>query len=96
MPHCGVSNGSFPPIADINRYPVYGHPARVRLMLKLLMVAVWGVATLAFGTLVLLSAGFAGGFGAIVAIVIGLALWAAPTTLLTDWLGLTKVWPHSR
>ena len=65
-------------------------------MLKFFVIALWILATLAFGALVLLSAGFAGGFGAIIAIVIGLALWAAPTTLLTDWLRLTKVWPHSR
>lgn len=65
-------------------------------MLKFIVVALWGLATLAFGVLVLLSAGFTGGFGAIIAIVVGLTLWAAPTTLLTDWLGLTKVWPHTR
>ena len=68
----------------------------VSLMFKFFVVALWSLATLAFGALVLLSAGFAGGLGAIIAIVIGLALWAAPTTLLTDWLGLTKVWPHTR
>jgi hypothetical protein len=65
-------------------------------MLKVSMVALWGVATVAFGTLVLLAAGFAGGFGAIIVLLVGLAVWAAPTTLLTDSLGVTKVWPHSR
>lgn len=53
-------------------------------MLKLLLVKLWSLATLAFGALALLSAGFAGGFGAIIAIVIAQVLWAAPTTLLTD------------
>ena len=65
-------------------------------MLKLLLVKLWSLATLAFGALALLSAGFAGSFGAIIAIVIAQVLWAAPTTLLTDWLGLTKVCPHTR
>ena len=53
-------------------------------MLKLLLVKLWSLATLAFGALALLSAGFAVGFGAIIAIVIAQVLWAAPTTLLTD------------
>ena len=65
-------------------------------MLKVFVIALWSLATLTFGALVLLSAGFAGGFGTLTAIVVGLTLWAAPTTLLTDWLGLTKVWPHNR
>jgi hypothetical protein len=65
-------------------------------LLKFLMVALWGIGTLVFGALLLSSAGFAGGFGALVVVIVGLALWTAPTTLLTDWLGITKVWPHSR
>ena len=74
----------------------YGARREARLMLKLLLVALRSLATLAFGALALLSAGFAVGFGAIIAIVIALVLWAAPTTLHTDWLGLTKVCPHTR
>ena len=65
-------------------------------MLKLLAALLWSGGTLMWWTIILLGAGFAGGLGAIFAVAIGLAFWLPVTALLTDWLGLTRLWPHSR
>jgi len=65
-------------------------------MLKFLTLLLWGLGTLLWWIIILAGAGFAGWPGAIVALAVGLALWLPATTLITDWLGLTKVWPHAR
>ena len=63
---------------------------------KLVAVLLWGLTSVGYWAIVLLGAGLAGGVGAIVGISVALALWLTATTFLTDWLGLTRVWPHYR
>jgi hypothetical protein len=70
---------------------------RLRIeVVKLFAVLLWGSISIGYWAIVLLGAGFAGGWGAFVVVAVALALWLPATTLLTDWLGLTRVWPHNR
>lgn len=64
--------------------------------MKFFAVLLWAVASIVYWAIALLGVGFAGGLGAIVGVVVASAVWLPATTLLTDWLGLTRVWPHSR
>jgi len=65
-------------------------------MLKFCTLALWGLGSVVWWTIIIIGAGFAGGLGALVALTVGLALWLPVTTLLSDWLKLTRLWPHSR
>jgi fatty acid desaturase len=65
-------------------------------MVKFFAVLLWVAMSVGYWGIVLLGAGFAGNFGALVGVSIAFALWLPVTTLLTDWLGFTRVWPHNR
>lgn len=65
-------------------------------MLKVLAGLIWVIVSLPYWAIVLIGAGFAGLWGAVFVLTIGLALWLPATALLTDWAGLTKIWPHNR
>ena len=60
---------------------------------KFLAVIFWAVMSVGYWGIVLIGAGFAEVVGGLIGIGIALALWLPATTLLTDWLGLTRVWP---
>jgi hypothetical protein len=65
-------------------------------MPKIFAVLLWSLTSIDYWLIALLGAGFAGNLGAIIVIGTALALWLPATALLTDWLGLTRLWPHNR
>lgn len=65
-------------------------------MLRAVSAVIWLLGSLAYWAIAILAAGFAGLPAAIAVVAIAALIWLPATALLTDRLGLTRLWPHNR